>query len=198
MQLARWAGQQRARALAAVPPASKAEQAAAQDVAGEVLLPDRDLAALPALAELVQVGQHHLAEDGLDRQRREHAVEGSVRPGLVERVERRAQLARPALERRSAGVGHDVHLGLGEREARGLSRREAAVEMCAHRGHALLVLGGVETEAAVGALGAQQPVAALHARSSSGLTPDRRLSSPIRRCPPSAVTRSSYKLCTDY
>jgi hypothetical protein len=162
VQLARRAGQQRARPAATVPPAGEAEEAAAQDVAGEVLLPDRDLAALPALAELVQVGQHHPADDGLDRQRREHAVEGGVRPGLVERVERRAQLAGAALERRSAGVGpRDIQLGLGEREARGLGRRQPAVEICAHRGDALLILGGVEAKAAVGALRAQQPIAAL-------------------------------------
>ncbi len=75
MLLAFYAGQQSKRPVAAPPAARERHQAAADHVAGEVLLNDRYLAALPAVAQLVQVGHDDLAEHGIDTERAEQAVE---------------------------------------------------------------------------------------------------------------------------
>jgi IstB-like ATP binding protein len=48
-----------------VPAASQAEQPSAQHAGGEVLLGDRGVASLPALAELLEVGHDHLAQERL-------------------------------------------------------------------------------------------------------------------------------------
>ena len=60
--LAGRAGQQRAGTVAVTPSAGQAGQAAAQDAAGEMLTRDAGLPAGPAVAEIAQIGQDHLAQ----------------------------------------------------------------------------------------------------------------------------------------
>ena len=62
--------------------------------AREVLLRHARLAAFPAHPEVVQKGEDDIADDGLEPERREQAVERSVRGWLVEAVERDAELRR--------------------------------------------------------------------------------------------------------
>jgi hypothetical protein len=59
-----------------------------------VLAGDAHLPALPPLAERVQVGQDDVAECSLERERREDPVEGRLRAGLVEAIERAGELGR--------------------------------------------------------------------------------------------------------
>ena len=66
----------------------------------EMLLRDGGLAALPAVAQLAQVRQDHLARNGVEAERPDRAVEGGLRPGVVE-----ADRAPRAARRRSRGEG---------------------------------------------------------------------------------------------
>ena len=66
VRLAGSAGEERERARPAAPEPGEREQPAADQVASEVLLADVDLAALPAVADLLQGGQHHLAQNLLE------------------------------------------------------------------------------------------------------------------------------------
>ena len=100
MPLARRTGEHRASARAAVPAAGKAEQATAEQVRGEVLLRDGDLAALPARAELVQERQDDAGEHGSRRVVGEQAVERGVRGGVVELLECAAELGSGSRRRR--------------------------------------------------------------------------------------------------
>ena len=63
------------------------EEPAADDAAREMLLRHGGLAALPAVAELVQVGQQRVAQNRLDRERGEHPVEEHLRERLVVSVQ---------------------------------------------------------------------------------------------------------------
>ena len=82
--VARDAGEQRERRARVAPAASEPEQPATQQRAREVLLRDRDLAALPALAQLVEVGQDGIAQDRLDGEGGQQRVERGVRSRVVE------------------------------------------------------------------------------------------------------------------
>ena len=84
MLLTRRARQQGAPAVPVAPSAGERAQPAADHVAGEVLLRDASLGRGPALAEVVQEGQDHPAEGGVEVQRSEGAVESGLRRGLVE------------------------------------------------------------------------------------------------------------------
>ena len=84
--------QQCQRRAAAAPAASEAEQPAAQHGARKMLLPDRRLAAFPALPELAEVGQHSIAQDGVQGEGGQQPVERSMRAGLVEAIERLPQV----------------------------------------------------------------------------------------------------------
>ena len=96
--LAGRAGQHRAGTAAAVPAPGQREQAAPDHVAREMLLRDGGLAALPAVAQLAQVRQDHVARNGVEAERPDRAVEGGLRPGVVEAIERCAQLGGEAGE----------------------------------------------------------------------------------------------------
>ena len=61
MELARRAGEHRRRTRAVAPAAREAEQPPAKDVARKVLLRNGYLAALPALAELMQIRKQDLS-----------------------------------------------------------------------------------------------------------------------------------------
>ena len=74
------------------PAARQAEQTGAEERAGEVLLRDRCLTVRPALAELVEVGKDRFPQDALERVGAKEPVERGVRVGVVECVERPAQL----------------------------------------------------------------------------------------------------------
>ena len=73
--LTRHAREQGARTGASVPIAREPEQAPAQHLAGEVLVRDGRLAALPAISELPQVGEDDVAQHALDREARQQPVE---------------------------------------------------------------------------------------------------------------------------
>ena len=105
MPLARRTGEHGARARAAVPAARKAEQATAEQVRGEVLLRDGDLAALPARAELVQERQDDAGEHGSRGVVGEQAVERGVRGGVVELLECAAELGSGSRRRRELPPG---------------------------------------------------------------------------------------------
>ena len=83
MRLAGRAGEERERARPAAPETGEREQPAADEIARKVLVADIDLAALPAVADLFQGGQHHLAQHLLQAERREALVEHRVGGGLV-------------------------------------------------------------------------------------------------------------------
>jgi hypothetical protein len=65
----------------------KAEEASSEQVRGEVLLGDRDLAGLPSFPEPVQVRKYDVLEDRLDGVGREEPVEGGVGSLLVQPVQ---------------------------------------------------------------------------------------------------------------
>jgi hypothetical protein len=86
------AGEECVGTATASPAAREGEQTRAQERAGEVLLPDRYLSVRPALAELVEVGKDRVPQDALERVGAQEPVEHGVRAGVVESVERPAQL----------------------------------------------------------------------------------------------------------
>ncbi len=155
------AREQRARARAVAPAAREAEQSPAQQRTGEVLLSDRGVSTLPALAQLVQVGQHGIAQHGVERERGEQAVERGMGRGLVELVERVAQRRGECSRLRRGGIVERCVAGLEQGQAGALRRGDARIEMPDHPAHAALVLVAVEAEAALGPRWRQQPVATL-------------------------------------
>ncbi len=157
MPLARRTGEHRASARAAVPPARKAEQATAEQVRGEVLLRDGDLAALPPRAELVQKRQDDAGEHGSRRVVGQQAVERGVRGGVVELLEGAAELGSGSRRRRDFRQGGWLGAGLPGR----LGRREPRSEQLPHSSHPLDVVLRVEPVAAGGALRREQAVAPL-------------------------------------
>src|SRR5580765_1146807 len=98
MHLAGCTGKESKRARSAAPEPGKREQPAADQVAGEVLLADLDLAPLPAVADLLQDGQHHLAQRLLEAERSKALVEHRVRGALVVAADRRKQASGKVLE----------------------------------------------------------------------------------------------------
>ena len=92
---ARGAGEQRDRPGPSAPASGHAEQAAAEEIAREVLVGDRQLAGRPAVAEPAQGRSDDLAEDGLRGEGRERAVEDRRSPPA-----RRSVRALPAALRR--------------------------------------------------------------------------------------------------
>ena len=95
------AGEECSRPLTAIPAAREGHEPAPDEVAREVLLRDRDLATLPALAELAEVRQEGLLEHDVDGERREETIEGRLRRRVVERVERRGERGRRVGQRRA-------------------------------------------------------------------------------------------------
>ena len=78
MQFAGRAGEDRQRPTSLTPSTGKVRQAPAEQVAGKVLLGDVHLSALPALAQLVQIGQNDLPQDRFDGEVGEQPVEHSL------------------------------------------------------------------------------------------------------------------------
>ena len=70
-----------------------------------MLLGDGYLATLPALAELVQIGEDHVAEQRVDGHDREQAVEHRLGAGFVELVERASRAPSRIASTGSAGAG---------------------------------------------------------------------------------------------
>ena len=83
MLLPRRAGKDGERPAPGPPPARETQEPATDHAAREVLLRHGGLAALPAVAELVQVGQQRVAQNRLERERGEHPVEEQLRERLV-------------------------------------------------------------------------------------------------------------------
>src|SRR5215204_3663933 len=84
MALVRRAREQRPGPFAAPPAPSEPEQPPAQEIRREVLLGYRELAALPTLSEIVEVGNDNLRQQRIERRDREQFVENGLRAGLVE------------------------------------------------------------------------------------------------------------------
>ena len=116
VRLAGRAGEERERTRSAAPEPGEREQPAADEVAREVLVADLDLAALPAVADLFQGGQHHLAQHQLQPERREALVEHRVGGGLVVAANRREQAGGRVLEQT---FGRPLVLECGARSLRG-------------------------------------------------------------------------------
>ena len=143
MLLVRRTGEDGPRAGAAIPAAREAEQAAPDQVRGEVLLGDGDLARSPAVAELVQQRQDGAVEDGVEREVGEEPVERGVRTRAVEALERLAQL-----EGRTVRLGRSgLLLGLAQRHARRLGRGEPRPEELAHPQNSVHVARRIEAVA---------------------------------------------------
>ena len=87
------AGEDGARTLALAPALGKAQEASSEQVGGEVLLRDRDLACLPSLPEPVQVRQDDVLQDRLDGVGGEEPVKGGVGSLLIQPVQCRAEVA---------------------------------------------------------------------------------------------------------
>ena len=160
MLLARQAGEHGHRAHPQAPAASDAEQPAAQDARGEVLVRDRGLAALPACPELVQVGQDHLAEQRVDGHRGEHPVEDRLGARFVEVVQRDGEIL---AHRRGRERGRRSGLGGGGTHRQGgrLRGGQSRVEVLAHDADAIEVRLRIQAQAAGRAGREQQAVAAL-------------------------------------
>src|SRR4029079_1036514 len=77
---------------APAPAACEPEEAPSKQCGGEVLLRDRHVAALPALAELVEIWNDDVAQERVDRQPREQLVEDGVDAAVVEACERGCKL----------------------------------------------------------------------------------------------------------
>ena len=110
-------GQESAWPGALIPAAGEAEEPPPEEVAGEVLVGNRRLASLPAVAQLAQVRQDHIAEDRLQGQVRQQPVDCHVRGCLVETVQRLPQAI--GAPRESRGV-IGAALSFLEGPARGL------------------------------------------------------------------------------
>ena len=98
MHLAGCTGEKRKRARPAAPKPGERKQPAADEVARKVLLADLDLAPLPAVADLLQDGQHYLAQRFLQAERSQALVERRVSGGLVVAADRREQASGEILE----------------------------------------------------------------------------------------------------
>jgi hypothetical protein len=159
VQLARRAGEDGQRAPSLTPAPREAEQAPAEEVAREVLLGDGRGPCFPALPQIVEIRDDEIAQQRFDADGGERAVESLLRGRLVEPLEGLRQGI--AIESRLASPGET--LGGGRRLEGEPSRL---------RGRKALRL---ERD------GCRSPYRSSQARRSSGLTPTRRLSSPIRR-----------------
>jgi hypothetical protein len=124
-----------------------------------VLLGDRGVAALPALAELAQVRQDDLGQHRVDGRHCKKAVEDRLCLRLVERIERAGELRAHRLRRRRGAAGVFARLG-PEHEGSRLRGGQAAGQVPAHEADPLQVGRRVQAEAARRARRAQQPVAA--------------------------------------
>ena len=116
VHLAGCTGEKRKRARSAAPEPGERKQPAADEVAREVLLADLDLAPLPAVADLLQGGQHHLAQRLLQAERSKALVEHRVSGGLVVAADRREQASGRVLEQT---LGRPLVLECGTRSLRG-------------------------------------------------------------------------------
>jgi hypothetical protein len=155
MALAGSTGEDRQRASAAAPQAGEGEQSLTDEVAGEVLLPDLELSALPFPADLPQRREDQLPQDRLEREAGQRLVEHRVHCCFVVGVRGGDQALARVVE-------HPLRRAcLRECTAGCLRGREALVERALHLRDALRVLARVEAEASFGADRLQQAVAAL-------------------------------------
>ena len=107
-----------------------------------MLLRDRYLASLPALAKIVQVGEHDLGQQRVESRHAEERIEDRLGVRLVERVQRGREIPADGLrfERQR------LLLSGPQRQSRGLGRSEPFREVLLHEAHALEVFVGVETK----------------------------------------------------
>ena len=154
VHLAGCAGESK-RARSAAPEPGKRKQPAADEVAREVLLADLDLAPLPAVADLLQDGQHHLAQRLLQAERSKALVEHRVSGGLVVAADRREQAGG-----QSSSIPSDGRSSSSAARAASAAERPC-VEPAPHPLHASGVGRRVEPEAARRANRPREPVPGL-------------------------------------
>ena len=148
-------GAQASRARGPVPrprEPGKSKQPAADEVTRKVLLTDLGLALLPALADLLQDGQHDLAKRFLEAKRSQALVEHRVGGGFVPAADRRKQAGGEILE-------HSLRRALVlECCPGGLRGRKALLDPGSHPLHPRSVGRRVEPKAARRANRPRQPV----------------------------------------
>ena len=150
-----------------------------------MLLGDRCFAALPALSELLEIREDHIGQHSLDCRFGEELVEHRLRPRLVEGVEGGGKLGRAVAGRRGDGATSSS----AERAANAAASAAAnPLARCRCISRTRLRSSAEYKRSPPGErVGRRSPYRRSHARRSSGLTPERRLSSPIRRRPPSDI-----------
>ena len=163
--LLRRARDDRPRPHPGVPPARERVEAARDDGGREVLLADRDRAARPEVAEVVEEGQDRLAQHGVEGVAREQTVDDSS----ARASSRPRSAARSSAERPTGRGRRDVRGGAVARGAGRVARRKAgrdgggvaALDVAEHLAHARLVGRGVEALARPRALRPEHAVAPL-------------------------------------
>jgi hypothetical protein len=124
-------------AMSCSSPGGQAREAAADEVAGEVLGGDAGRPALPALAEVCEVGQDDIAQDGRQGQLGHEPVQDGLRGRLVEGVQSPAEPGEGRAARgRRAGMGARA---ISERGARRLGRGQPFGQVCLHAADPRLV-----------------------------------------------------------
>jgi hypothetical protein len=95
---ARQAGEHGTRALALAPALGETEEASSEQVGGEVLVGDRDLADLPSLSDSVEVRKYDVLQDRLDGVGGKEPVERGVGSLLIQPVEGCGEVAGLAVQ----------------------------------------------------------------------------------------------------
>ena len=142
-----------------------------------MLLGHRDLATLPARAELVEIRENDLGQRRVEGRRADHGIEDGLGRRLVERFERGAEVV-PHLgwiEGETLGAA----FALGHEPSR-LGRRQTVGEVLLHAEHALEVARPIETKPALRAHRLEEPVAPLPRAKELGT--DARAPARARRC----------------
>ena len=152
--------------MPAAPAAGQPREPAADEVAGEMLQGHAGRPALPALAELSEVGQHDIAQDGRHGQIGQEPVQHGLRGRHIESVQ---CLPEPGGGLTPCGLGEarpgEIAKGgnriAAERGACRLGRGQPIGEISLHPADPPLVRLGVQPEAAWRAHRLQQAVAIL-------------------------------------
>ena len=150
------AGEQCSRPLTAIPPTREGHEPAPDEVARKVLLRDRDLTTLPALAELTEVRQEASSSMTSTVKAERRRSKAACAPASSNESSAAASAADASAMRRLREPGP-----VGDDEPRRLCCREAPVEVGAHLQDAADVLVAVETKPPTRALGSEQAVTAL-------------------------------------
>jgi hypothetical protein len=175
------ARENRAGSAALAPATRQGREPSLEQIAGVVLLSHVGAACLPALADVTQGRKHHLQHRSVDPQGGEGPVDRGLGARLVERRERGGQAGAQPLAlaqlHRARWLGDPSGilprpLILGPGKACRFGGGEAALLESEHPPDPRLVSRRVEPEAALAALGPQQPIALLPGTQQVGAHPE--------------------------